>query len=63
LGGGLIPKAAIAYAGTYVLGQSLERLYRSGYAYSRAERKAAYVDAFDRGKAIVSAVVKRLKSR
>ena len=63
LGGGLIPKAAVAYAGTYVLGQSLDRLYKMGYAFSRAERKAAYVDAFDRGKAIVSAVVKRVTNK
>jgi hypothetical protein len=61
LGGGLIPKAAVAYAGTYVMGQSFERLYRSGYAYSRQERKSAYVDAYDRGKAIVSAVMERLR--
>ena len=61
LGGGLIPKAAVAYAGTYVMGQSFERLYRSGYAYTRKERKSAYVDAYDRGKAIVSAVVDRLR--
>lgn len=63
LGGGLIPKAAVAYAGTFVLGQSFERLYRGGHAYTRAERKAAYGDAFDRGKAIVSAVVSRLTSK
>ncbi len=61
LGGGLIPKAAVAYAGTYVMGQSFERLYRSGYAFSRQERKSAYVDAYDRGKAIVSAVMERLR--
>ncbi|MBY0506932.1 MAG: hypothetical protein K2X03_23645 [Bryobacteraceae bacterium] len=63
LGGGLIPKAAVAYAGTYVMGQSFERLYRSGYAYSRQERKSAYVDAYDRGKAIVSAVVEKLSPK
>ena len=61
LGGGLIPKAAVAYAGTYVMGQSFERLYRSGYAFSRKERKSAYVDAYDRGKAIVSAVMDRMR--
>jgi len=61
LGGGLIPKAAVAYAGTYVMGQSFERLYRSGYAFSRQERKSAYVDAYDKGKAIVSAVIERLR--
>jgi len=61
LGGGLIPKAAVAYAGTYVMGQSFERLYRSGYAFSRQERKSAYVDAYEKGKAIVSAVMERLR--
>ena len=30
LGGGLIPKAAVAYAGTFVVGVSLERFYRLG---------------------------------
>lgn len=60
LGGGLIPKAAIAYAGTYVLGQSFERLYRLGYAYTRDERRSAFGEAFERGKAIVTAVVDRL---
>lgn len=61
LGGGLIPKAAIAYAGTYVMGQSFERFYRLGYAYSRQERKSAFSEAFERGKVIVSAVVDRLQ--
>ena len=32
-GGGLIPKAAISYAGTYVVGLSLERFYRIGYGH------------------------------
>lgn len=63
LGGGLIPKAAVAYAGTFVLGQSLNKLYKSGYAFTRTERKAAYVDAFDRGKAIVTAVMEKVKNR
>jgi hypothetical protein len=62
LGGGLIPKAAVAYAGTFVLGQSFNRLYKMGYAYSRHERKAAYADAYERGKAIVSAVVSKVKA-
>jgi hypothetical protein len=63
LGGGLVPKAAIAYAGTYVLGASLERFYRIGYGYSRSERKEAYEDAFARGKAIASVLLERFKSR
>jgi hypothetical protein len=51
-GAGLLPKAAIAFAGTYVIGHSMERLYRIGYGYSRHERKAVYSEAFERGKQV-----------
>lgn len=56
-GGGLIPKAAIAYAGTFVVGASLERLYRFGYGYTAVERKAAYEAAYDRGKQIAKGLL------
>jgi hypothetical protein len=49
-GAGLIPKAAIAYAGTYVVGLSLDRICRVGYGYTRAERRLAYESAFERGR-------------
>jgi hypothetical protein len=57
LGGGLIPKAAIAYAGTRVVGLSLERLYRIGHAYTRAERRLAYEDALQRGKTFATSLL------
>jgi hypothetical protein len=63
LGGGLVPKAAIAYAGTYVVGRSLERYYRFGYKYTRAERRAAYEDAFEKGKSIATGLIERFKGR
>jgi hypothetical protein len=56
-GGGLIPKAAVAYAGTYTVGVGLERFYRIGYGLTRAERKATYGEAFERGKRIVAAML------
>ena len=56
-GGGLVPKAAIAYAGTRVVGLSLERYYRLGKAYTRAERRLAYQDALERGKHIVGGLI------
>jgi hypothetical protein len=56
-GGGLVPKAAIAYAGTYTVGKSLERFYRIGYGLTRAERKEVYEDAFERGKRIVASII------
>lgn len=61
LGGGIIPKAAIAFAATYVEGVSLERWYRLGYGYSRDERKLAYVEALARGKRVVSVLWNNLK--
>jgi hypothetical protein len=60
-GGGLIPKAAIAFAGTWVAGASLERIYRSGYGYSRAERRLTYSQAYQRGKAVAGAMVRVLR--
>jgi len=62
-GGGLIPKAAIAYAGTRVAGMSLERYYRLGKAYTRAERRLAYEDALDRGRRLVAGMVEGFQQR
>ena len=53
LGGGLIPKAAIAYAGTYVVGLGLEKVNRTGSRMSKREEKDAYLDAFAKGKEAV----------
>ena len=60
-GGGLIPKAAIAYAATRLVGVSLERYYRVGYIYTRDERSQIYTEAYERGKGIVSQVLKRVR--
>ncbi len=53
-GGGLLPKAGIAWAGTFAIGLSLERLYRLGYGFSRAERRAVYEEAYNHGRQIAS---------
>ncbi|MFN3323965.1 MAG: hypothetical protein ACK5AZ_10750 [Bryobacteraceae bacterium] len=63
LGGGIIPKGAIAYAGTWVIGQSIERVYRIGYGMTRQERRAAYEEAFERGKGVASALLENLRRR
>ncbi len=60
-GGGLIPKAAIAFAGTYVAGLTLERVYRIGYGMTSAERAEAYEEALGRGKSVASGLLKRLR--
>jgi hypothetical protein len=62
-GGGLVPKAAIAYAGTRVVGLSLERFYRLGKAYTRTERRLAYEDALERGKHLVGGLMEGLRQR
>ncbi len=63
LGGGLIPKAAIAYAGTYVVGKGLEKLHRTGNGFNRRERRALYDSAMERGKVVVGRIVESVKSR
>jgi hypothetical protein len=63
LGGGLIPKAAIAYAGTWVVGISLDRLYRIGYHLTRAERRAAYEEAYERGRQVASAMMDAFRQK
>jgi uncharacterized protein (DUF697 family) len=63
LGGGILPKAGIAYAGTYVVGASIERYYRLGYGYSKSERDAAYKKAFEKGKSIASAMLEAYRDR
>ncbi len=49
LGGGLIPKAAIAFAGTYVVGLGLEKLNRTGSGMTRRQNKDAWAAAFEHG--------------
>jgi uncharacterized protein (DUF697 family) len=63
MGGGLLPKAAIAYAATRVTGMSIERYYRLGRAYTRAERRQAYEDALERGKTFATSLLEGLKRK
>jgi hypothetical protein len=63
MGGGLIPKAAIAYAGTRVVGLSLERFYRIGSMYTREERRLAYQDSFERGKTLAASLLNGLQRK
>ena len=51
-GGGLLAKAAVAYAGTKVLGLSLDHYYSIGFTYTREERDELYADAFRQGKKV-----------
>jgi hypothetical protein len=62
-GGGLIPKAAIAWAATFAVGLSLERLYRLGYGFTRTERRAVYEEAYDHGRQIAGMLLEGLRHR
>lgn len=61
LGGGLIPKAAIAFAGTWVTGLGLEKFNRTGTGLSRREKKAAWQTAMDEGKQVASKLSAEVK--
>lgn len=62
-GGGLIPKAAIAWAGTFAVGLSLERLYRLGYGFTRIERRAVYEEAYQHGREIAGMLLETLRRK
>jgi hypothetical protein len=60
-GGGLIPKAAVAFAGTYVVGLSLERYHRVGYGLTREERRKEYESALAHGRTVAEVLLAGLK--
>jgi hypothetical protein len=60
-GGGLVPKAAISFAGTYTVGVGLERFYRIGYGLTREERRRIYQQALERGRSLVASLVEAAK--
>ncbi len=60
-GGGLLAKAAVAYAGTKVLGLSLDRYYSIGFTYTRQERDRLYADAFRQGKKVAAGILSHLR--
>jgi len=62
-GCGLIPKGAIAYAGTFVAGVGLERYHRTGSGFSGREGSDVYRVAYERGKSVVEGLLRGLKNR
>jgi uncharacterized protein (DUF697 family) len=49
---GIIPKVAIAYAGTYVVGQFILQWYLSGRHITRQQMHQLYIQAFTRGRSL-----------
>ncbi len=57
LGGGLIPKGAIAYAGTYAVGKGLEYYHHTNGHYTEEESQNVYRQAFERGRQVAESAV------
>lgn len=56
LGGGLIPKGAIAYAGTYLAGKGLEFLHLHDAEPSAAQREQLYHEGLERGRSFAKTI-------
>lgn len=56
LGEGLIPKGAIAYAATFLIGKGLEHLYAANVPYTREQSVNTYKQALERGKSMLKAL-------
>jgi len=55
-GGGVIPKGAIAYAGTFVVGKGLEHYHRARAPLTKEQREEVYEQAYERGKAVAESL-------
>jgi hypothetical protein len=56
LGGGLIPKGAIAWAGTFAVGKSLEFYNQANRLFTPAQRAAVYRQALPHGKQVAESL-------
>lgn len=61
-GGGLIPKGAVAYAGTTVLGEGIIFYYTTGRRMTKAEMKKAFARAYTQSVEVVRSMVGRVRS-
>lgn len=57
---GIVPKAAVAYAGTYVVGYVVLQWYLTGRHISRKQMRELYSNAFAQGKILADNLIKRL---
>lgn len=56
---GIVPKVAIAYAGTYAVGEAILRWYQTGHKASGQGMKEIYADALARGKQVAQSLIAR----
>jgi hypothetical protein len=59
LGGGLIPKGAIAYAGTFVIGKGLEHLHHARAPLTKTQRNRLYEAAYEQGRVAAESAARR----
>jgi hypothetical protein len=57
---GIVPKTAISYAGTYVVGNAVMQWYLTGRHISGRQMKHLYSQAFERGKRVASGLLHKL---
>ena len=57
---GIIPKVAVAYAGTYVVGHVIWQWYLTGRHVSNKQMRALYLQALRNGKKVAQGLVSRL---
>jgi uncharacterized protein (DUF697 family) len=60
---GIIPKVAVAYAGTYVVGNAVLQWYLTGRHVTRQQLNNLYRQAFVHGKNVASSLLKNLPPR
>jgi uncharacterized protein (DUF697 family)/GTP-binding protein EngB required for normal cell division len=58
-GWGILPKIAIAYAGTYAVGEAILHWYQTGHKLSGRGMREVYADALARGKQIAQEIIAR----
>lgn len=57
---GIVPKVAVSYAGTYVVGNVVYQWYLTGKKLTRQQINALYKEAFQLGKALASNLAQRV---
>ncbi|MCL5104492.1 MAG: hypothetical protein M1133_10320 [Armatimonadetes bacterium] len=61
LGGGVVPKAAIAFAGTWAIGDGVAYYYATGRKLTKEEIKERFDDAFQKGKTTAESLFSKAK--
>lgn len=61
-GGGILPKAAIAFAGTWAIGDGVAYYYTTGQRLTREQLKERFDMAYERGRVTLDAIVSKMKN-